>query len=118
MLSQLQSAFDCQSATKFSPNVLFSLRFPFISSGVPLQNHTTLLPLKRFPCGYEAHLHQSSKQLTKVQSPISNHQQLFPSVLQRHSTLQLHFTLPTITIKNYKRQQQIVDSSTLPNSRH
>ena len=56
---QLQPTFDCHRATNFSPNKPNSLHFPFISSGVLLQNHTTLLALKRFLCGYEAHLLQT-----------------------------------------------------------
>ena len=56
-----KSSFDCQSATKFPTNKPNSLHFPFISSGVPSQNYITLLTFKRFPCGYEAHLHQQQK---------------------------------------------------------
>ena len=48
---QLPSTFDCHRATKFSPNKPNSLHFPFFSSGVPLQNHTTLLVFKRFLSG-------------------------------------------------------------------
>ena len=72
-----QTSFDCQSATKFSTNKPNSLYFPFFSSGVPLQNHTTPLALKRFPCGYEGH-HLST---IKVQSPTFNRQQFSPFLL-------------------------------------
>ena len=76
----------------FQPNALFSLCFPFFCSGVLLQNHTTLLVLKRFLCGYEA-CHLST---TKVQSPQFS-DQFFPSELQRCTTA---FALLTTTTNN------------------
>ena len=90
----------------FQQNGLFSLHFPFISSGVLLQtpffwsgvahrNCTTLLALKRFLCGYEA-CHLST---TKVRSPQLSCK--FPSELQcRSIVLSLYQRLPPTTVKS------------------
>ena len=78
----------------FSQNVLFLLHFPFISTGVPLQNHTTLLALKRFLCGYEA-CHLST---TKVRSPQFSHKfSLWTTML--HTVLLLYQQLQPTTVK-------------------